>query len=491
MKRLFASGIPIKYFAVLSILVLLLLLLPMLKAAQYDVPSADDYSNGLPTYQAWIRTGSLTEVVKAAWNRVYELYFSWQGTFSAIFLFTLNPMIFGEQYYQIGPWIILAVLLAGNFYLAFTVFGRLYGAETSESCIIAAVWSILCTQFLPRASQGIYWYTGAIYYTFYFGLAAAVYALLLHFLARGAGDRGIGKLITASVMLLIIGGGNLVTGLTTAVILASMAAYVLWRKRSDLKLFLIPFLCYAVSFGINAAAPGNSSRQVYFVQPGVFQSVLISFRESGRYFIKWFSLPVWALILILIPVLWRIASRTKLHFEMPGLVSLYSVCLTGVMFYPPIYAMTEHNLDHLGRITNIIFFGMLFLVIFNLFYWIGWLVQKEKLTQRFFPAARAGKYSMAFLMLMAAAFGLGMTGIKWYDTTSISAFQSYRSTQMGNYWHTYKLRLEILKDPEIKDAVLKRFPYRPYVLFYQELSEDPAQNIPVAVWYNKDSVVAE
>ena len=94
MKRLFASGIPIKYFAVLSILVLLLLLLPMLKAAQYDVPSADDYSNGLPTYQAWIRTGSLTEVVKAAWNRVYELYSSWQGTFSAIFLFTLNPMIF-------------------------------------------------------------------------------------------------------------------------------------------------------------------------------------------------------------------------------------------------------------------------------------------------------------------------------------------------------------------------------------------------------------
>ena len=489
MKRIFSRGIPIKVFAVLACLALLLLLLPMLKAAQYDVPAADDYSNGLPTYRAWVQTRAIGPVLKAAWDRVYDLYFGWQGTFSAIFLFTLNPMIFGEQYYQIGPWLVLAMLLGGNYYLIFTVFGRLFNAPKAECCIIAAVWTILCTQFLPRASQGIYWYTGAIYYTFFFGLSVAAIAVLLRFLLRKEGEKGAGRLIAVSLLFLIVGGGNLVTGLTTAVVLVSMEAFLLWKKRSDWKPMLIPVFCYMVSFGLNVAAPGNSARQTYFAQPGLLEAVWLSFREAVLSLGKWFSIPVWALILALIPVLWRIAVHTKIRFEYPLLVTVYSICLTAVMFYPPIYAMTEHNLDHLGRITNIIFFGMLFLAIFNLFYWIGWLIQKDSLSERFFPAAGRGSYSMVFLLLMLMIFALGMTQIKWYDTTSISAFRSYRSTEMGNYWHTYKQRLEILKDPSVEDAVLKRFPYRPYVLFYMELSEYPEPNAPVASWYEKNTVV--
>ena len=489
MKRITSTGIPVKIFAVLVCLALLLLLLPMLKAAQYDVPAADDYSNGLPTYRAWVRTGSIGPVLKAAWDRVYDLYFGWQGTFSAIFLFTLNPMIFGEQYYQIGPWLILSMLLIGNFCLIFTVFGRLFNAPKAECCIIAAVWTIICTQFLPRASQGIYWYTGAVYYTLFFSFSSLAFAVLLRFLLRKEGERGTGRLIAASLMFLIVGGGNLVTGLTTAVVLVSMEVFLLWRKRQDWKLLLIPIFCYMVSFGLNVAAPGNSARQIYFAQPGLFEAVWLSFREAGRSLGKWFTLPVWALILILIPVLWRIAVRSEIHFEFPALVTLYSVCLTGVMFYPPIYAMTEHNLNNLGRITNIIFFGMLFLAIFNIFYWIGWLVQKKSLTERCFPAGEKGLYSAVLLLLLLIVFAFGMTRIKWYDTTSISAFRSYRSTQMGNYWHTYKQRLEILKDPSVEDAVLKRFPYRPYVLFYMELSEYPEDNTPVASWYGKNTVV--
>ena len=115
MKKISAAGIPLKVFAVLSVLALILLLVPMLKAAEYDVPSADDYANGLPTYRAWTRTGSIFSVLKAAWRHTAGLYRTWQGTFSAIFLFALNPMIFGEQYYPIGPWLILASLLGGIF----------------------------------------------------------------------------------------------------------------------------------------------------------------------------------------------------------------------------------------------------------------------------------------------------------------------------------------------------------------------------------------
>ena len=491
MKRFLSTGIPIKIFAVLSILLLLALLAPMLKAAQYDVPSADDYENGYDTYVAWRDTGSITEVIKASFARIHELYFTWQGTFTAIFLFTLNPMIFGEQYYQIGPWIVIGTLLFGMFYLTFTLWGRIYQASKSECTIIAVIWAAAGTQFLPRASQGIYWYTGAIYYTFFFGLAAVAYAILIRFIDRDINDRGTGELIASCLLLFFIGGGNLVTGLTTTVVLLSIEAWLIFRKNSDWKILLIPLLCFAVSFGINIAAPGNSARQTFFAQPGLIKSVFLSFRETFRSFGKWFTIPVISLILILIPVFRNISLRTEKRFPLPGLVSLYSLCLAAVMFYAPIYAMTEQTLDHLGRITNIIFFGMLFLVIFNLFYWIGYLVQKGTLKEHFFPAAGKNRISLVFLAVMLLIFSFGMTQIKWYDTTSISAFRSYRSTQMGNYWHTYQQRLKILKDPEIKDAVLKRFPYRPYVLFFQELSTDPGHNTTIALWYGKDSVIIQ
>lgn len=489
MKKISAAGIPLKVFAVLSVLALILLLVPMLKAAEYDVPSADDYANGLSTYRAWSRTGSIFSVLKAAWRHTAGLYRTWQGTFSAIFLFALNPMIFGEQYYPIGPWLILASLLGGIFSLTLTVSRLIFKASYSEGLIIASVWSIISTQFLPRVSQGIYWFTGAVYYTFFFGIALTAFAVLIRFILRKETTKGTGKLIIASLLFLFVGGGNLVTGLTTAVLLATLAAAMFWLKMRDRVKLLAPIFCYMLSFGVNVAAPGNSVRQGHFGQPGLIPAVFDSFREALKGYGKWFTLPVLALILMLIPVFWSIIKKTEMRFPLPGLVTLYFFCLTGVMFYPPIYAMTAHNLQNLGRITNIIFFGMVGLVIFSLFWWMGWLARRGVLSEKLFPAAGKGRFSIIYLLLVLAVFGFGMTRIKWFDTTSLSAFRSYRSGEMGNYWHTYKQRLEILKDPEVKDAVLKRFPYRPYVLFFQELSTNPEDNTIISSWYGKDSVI--
>ena len=485
------AGISLQIFSWLALLALLLLLVPMLKAAEFDVPSADDFSYGMNTHMAWEKDHSAAAVLKAAAVKVRSTYYKWQGTFSAIFLFAVNPMIFGEEYYRIGPWMILGMLLIGIFVLTETVFRKLFGASQDETRIIAVVWAVLCTQFLPRASQGIYWYNGAVYYTFFFGLACVAYALLLRYIIREPESRGAGLLTAASLLLFFIGGGNLVTGLTTAVLLVSMEVILVLMKRREWKPLLIPCAAYFAAFIINVIAPGNAARQKKFVQPGAVRSVFISFQQAGIFSVKWFTLPVIALILLLIPVFLRISRRTAFRFRMPLLVTLYSVCLSGVMFYPPIYAMTAHNLDHLGRIINIIYFGMVFLVIFNLFYWLGWLVQRGSLPERLFPVSACGRYSLIYLMAVLLVFSFGMTRIKWFDTTSISAFRSYRSGEMGNYRHTYRKRLEILKDPEVKDAVLKRFPVRPYVLFYQELSPNPHGNGPVARWYGKDTVMIQ
>lgn len=481
------AGIPVRGFFILAVLVLILLLLPMIKAAQYDVPAADDYSYGQTTHRAWVNTGSITAVLKAACSRVRDTWYNWQGSFAAVFMFTLVPSVFGDQCYGIGALMILTVLLIGIFVLTFAVYRRGFKASVPEAGILGCVWAVLCTQFLPRASQGIYWYNGAVYYTFFFGIACAACSLLISYLLRTINENGIGRLITASVLLFFIGGGNLVTGLTTAILLVSTEFLLICRRHRDRLRFLLPTVCLLAGFMINVIAPGNAVRQKYFAGYGAVKAVWMSFVQAGRFFAEWFSLPVAALILLTIPVLWMITGKTKFSFSYPGIITLYAVCLTAAMFCPPVYAMTEHNLEHLGRIINIIYFGMMFLLIFVLFYWVGWLRRRGVLSEERFAAASAGKINLIYTVLMLMIFAFGMTQIKWYDTTSISAFNSYRSGQMGSYYHTYKQRLEILNDPEIEDAVLKRYPVRPYVLFFQELS--PIRNIHVARWYNKESVI--
>ena len=483
------AGIPVKGFFILAVLALVLLLIPMINAARYDVPAEDDFSYGLSTHLAWADTGSLSAVLKAACDRVQYTWKNWQGSFAAVFMFTLVPTVFGDQYYGIGALVILTVLLLGIFTLTFAVYRRGFKASVSEAGIIACVWAVLCTQFLPRASQGIYWYNGAVYYTFFFGIACAVLSLLISYLLRAENEKGIGRLIIASVLLFFIGGGNLVTALTTSILLVSTECLLIWQKHRDRLRFLLPTVCLLTGFVINVIAPGNAVRQKHFASYGPVKAILMSFVQAGRFFVDWVSLPVIALILITIPVLWIIAGRTDFRFPLPGVVTLYAVCLSAAMFCPPVYAMTEHNLEYLGRIINIIYFGMMFLLIFVVYYWVGWLRKRGTLGEKQFTAASAGKVNLLYCALMLAVFAFGMTQIKWYDTTSISAFNSYRSGQMGSYYHTYKQRLEILNDPEVEDAVLKRFPVRPYVLFFRELSE--YKNAHVATWYGKNSVIIQ
>ena len=205
------AGIPLKWFCVLGLLALALLLVPMLNAARYDVPSGDDYAFGIDTMRAWHRYGTLSAVLKASWDRILKTYRTWQGSFSAVFLFTMNPMVFKEEYYSAGPWLILAGLFAGIYSLSFAVWRRVYRGSRTEALIIGTVFAVLYTPFLPRASQGFYWFNGAVYYTFFSGLAGIAGALLLYWLFREPDSRGIGKLTAASLLLLFIGGGNLVT----------------------------------------------------------------------------------------------------------------------------------------------------------------------------------------------------------------------------------------------------------------------------------------
>ena len=82
-------------------------LIPLIVIAVYNYPADDDFNFVLPAADAWVRTGSLVEVVKAIWNKGVDTYASWQGDFVSTALFSITPIIFNIRLYFLSNWFTL------------------------------------------------------------------------------------------------------------------------------------------------------------------------------------------------------------------------------------------------------------------------------------------------------------------------------------------------------------------------------------------------
>jgi len=94
-RHTIAKLFPCRKAFVLSCLPFFLIsLLPVCRLAFYAHPAGDDYAYGVAAHLAWTDTHSLSAVLAAAVSNVKGYYTSWQGTYSSIFLMSLQPAIF-------------------------------------------------------------------------------------------------------------------------------------------------------------------------------------------------------------------------------------------------------------------------------------------------------------------------------------------------------------------------------------------------------------
>lgn len=101
----------LEFWQIFFKVVLWISILPLLVIAFYNHSTSDDFSYGWMTRIAWVDTHSLWEVIKAVMLNVKETYFTWQGSYSAIALFTLQPGIWGENVYFLSTFIILGLFV--------------------------------------------------------------------------------------------------------------------------------------------------------------------------------------------------------------------------------------------------------------------------------------------------------------------------------------------------------------------------------------------
>ena len=237
----------------------LVTLIPIGLVSAYDRMDFDDYDYSVLTRAAVRNDGSAFGLLRAAGQTVSETYQTWQGTYSAVFLFSLQPAIWGQGWYALTSWILIGTLVFG---LGCFTFAVLVVALRQDRRVWLLVWmlaSILCVQFPRDPSEGFFWYNGGMFYTFFFGLLLIWLALIIDLANREQPKRA-GTLLRSIALILlsgIVAGGNYPTALLLGVLLVGYLLWSIRNRKAILPALILSLVVYFAGFALNVLAPGK------------------------------------------------------------------------------------------------------------------------------------------------------------------------------------------------------------------------------------------
>ena len=473
-----------KIIAILSIIALMASLVPILIASFYNHPAADDLTYTTYTMNA-VKDGNIISLIKAIGDTIYLFYTTWQGTYSAIVLMSLQPAIWGEEMYFLGTFILIFTFLIANYKLLKEIIIEKLKSDKYEFIIIFSALTFICIQRLPNLTQGFFWWNGSCYYTLLFSFFLIELSLILKYYRK---PKKI-NYFAICFLSLIVAGGNFVTALQQIIILTLINLYLLFNKKS--KKFLPVLLISIVGLMISGLAPGNANRAVLLQGYGAIDAIIKSFIYAYNY-IQTFSTNINILFIVIISLLLYPSLKTcRFKFKLPLLYSLLTICIFAAQFTPSLYAQGSEG-D--GRLINIIYYSYFWLMISNFYYYLGWfrnkLKENEILTTNSFEKFNymIKHYMPTIIILLTIILGCNIVSEK----EKFSIYQTYAILKDGSakqYDIENKERLKIYNSKE-KDILIKEFSVKPQPLFISDLSTDKDNWINNAVEqvYNKDSV---
>lgn len=491
-KKIIKYDVPVKVAAVIALLALGAMLLPMLRLTIYAVPWYDDYNYGSFARTGMEVAGSGWGAIKGALDCVKTQWYAWQGTYSSIFFMALVPVIWGEEWYFLGPVFIIVLLVVSVFVLVKVLVRDVLGADRASCLVLQSVTAGTLLMLMYTVQSGIYWYNAAVHYvgmqSFCMLFTAVLISLLL---AQRKGKKAV--LILLSILLaLITAGANFVTALQGGILLMTVIAVgIWWYRRPGKVLLLLPALCvYAWGFYKNVAAPGNSVRGRSYEGWGFapLTAVLRSFQEAAGHAWEFTGLITLAVLVMLAPVIWQMIKKCSFSFRLPGLVLLWSVCLYATGFTPSLYSLGHAGLS---RTLNAVKITWQLMLLLNEIYWLGWL---QGYLKRKGKKVFSGKVSWLFYPAVAACMLLifSQSSNPLGNYSAYGAYYYIHSGQAYNFRAQYMERTALLESDQT-DLVLEPYRFKPWFLCIGDLSDNPdsEENRSLASWYGKNSIIVK
>lgn len=449
--RFMRAALKRETLAKLCVAVFLGMILPLVIIALYNYPADDDFFYSLEAARAFAGGAPLTQVFAKLPQRVAELYQSWQGNFTHAFIVACSPIIFNINLYFLANWFALAMLCFSLYALAKTFIVRLLGADKYTLWIAYTALMILILQFLPSASEGLFWHSGAAY-----TIAFTLELFVINGLVRS--ERSMSAARRAISIVLITLGAFLVGGCHFAVSIGALVAVTLLALRSFIArgkgrlTCLLAWLGLAAAVVISLIAPGNAVRQSSTGETmGIVYTLVHSVGESLDFLGKTLTPQLLAAAMLILPALYKPLKESRFEFRLPllVLVGLYGVYAS--TFAPGIYA--TNSLVAL-RYENIVYFNAVLAILGGLVYAEGWLIRRlnrseesaealQKLEQ---ASALGGKrFTALYLAICIAFLALGGFASTIMNTTSISAVKSIATGEAARFRLEMEERAEYVR----------------------------------------------
>ena len=482
-----------KRYYIICIVLCLLILAPLLIIGIYNRPSADDFDYAFRTHQAVLDNKGLFGIIKAAWDTNVGYFYSWQGLYSSAFLLALQPAIFGEKYYALTVFIIIGLIFL-FLLLAINMLNKMFIKKSFLFSITSTLIILtLLMLWLPSATEGLYWYNGAMNYTPWFFTNIFNFCLLLYIKDKPKSLKLNCTIVISTILSFLTSGGNHVTAFANILLLIILSTYFILKKKYHT---IFPLLAAIIGFIIMYTAPGTAARaaafeSLSFPQPSVLETIVMVILKVGLLFCEWINIQ-WLLSLVIItPIGMAIIKKNKDKFSFPLLIIilLSSGLVICGMLAVPYYAMGGFGE---GRLINVVWLTFMVLSWLNYILLLGLLVKKDILNlKKLFP----NKYSPSFCVLVIC-LGLCLSTIARNDvdvpSNSVRALIELKNGTAKDYCNQVDSRYKIFNNPEIKEASVPPIKSNS-MLFFADVGKDPNvwPNTSISMYYGKQIYVSE
>ena len=474
------------YFLWMIIFLILISLIPMISLSFYDHPSADDYSYARFTGEAWRSTRNLFSVLVAAVETAIHGWYSWQGPFTSAFFMALQPALFGEQYYRITGILFISMIVICNLIFFNYIFYKRLKCHRLSGLTLGMAASFFMLQYVPLASEVIYWFCGAVHYTLFFSLTELLICLLLDMYRSQSKLSIIIHVTIACVLGFLISGGNQMAAFGALLLTFGLCvACAVLKKKSYLIPTSIVLFFQICGFLLSALSPGTENRSSAIAADlGIVGSITASIQYGLACINEWFGFELLICLIVLLPFVYdmakKVRSNTNFKFRYPLLVFILSVGFLCALFCPTFYALGSAGPK---RLISGIYFMFILLVFLNFFYFCGWIQKKISIEKE------EGISLQWLLVSLLLIFG-GILG-GYQNTVGHTAYLSVSSGEAGLYSQQADARYNELLQCKGQDVAVERYDVYPALLFVEEVTGDPDYfiNQMVRSYFELESIV--
>ncbi len=466
-------------------------MLPILYLSFFNRATGDDYGYGAVTKWTWRESHSLIQVFKAAAKEVADVYRSWQGTWTSVFLFSLQPEVFHDKAYVITAFLMSGLLIGSIAYLVYEIFCCRLKFSGWSFWLIFICLCLNCILFVPSAKSAIYWYNGTVHYTLPFALCLILTVLLLRYVEEFKKGQYIGIFL----IMVLMGGSNYQAALFALIVTFYTGAWAFFCHKEKKAFWLLPAIAVEMTgLIISMKAPGNKVRggeefgfSLWKGMIAIGDSFVGGITDIGDYLLqKPLIFVIFLLMFLFMTEAWSATGR-KVEGKRSCIFPVALFCLYCAMQTPQAYADVEVS----GGVYNMNYWVFLLFFTGVLAVLSGeaarLLMIRNHRNVREWIRTKFILPGIAVCMLLCFLLRSQIKESLWYTCVDY-----IRSGQAQDYREQMDLQTDLLTDDSVRDVVVPFINDIQGPLMHMPVTDDPQEwsNTVTARFYGKDSVVA-